>query len=883
MQDVLRWARGNRTGSNARGLSWLRARHGWLAVLALATVMPGASSAETLDLLYDASLGTLPSAQGWVHHVTDPAPDDSLTEGGTYSVAGGVLSQGDTGGVTNDGANFQHYRTPSIPFSFGDEVVEVALRARVVHTTVTPAQYFVNAGSSGFMIWLRDDDGRDVYVVFGTGQVFLASTNSTSSPVHVLDTTAAFLDYVLRVDRDGARLSVGDEIVAELPYTDFSAGSSRPSNTVAIGDYWGLHSSTAEIESFRFTRRDAPEAVARDVRIVRETYSSTSGPGGDAASGLASCPTGMSLLSGGTSIVANAGAEDTLAIDASLPSAVAEGNANSWFGSVARTSGSGAFQIEVHAVCGEVPSHTFLVEDLSPPQVDPMACPGDLSRIGGREALSAIEDHISCAENLGWIEVTETSPANTDVYKEVIAQCPEETVLVGGDGVVFGDDGLNLAENHPETLFTDKPLLWVARGWRDGSVADPDPWQVEATAWCAPLADPTEVRPQTIGRWRGSPIGVFDEMGRRDGTFHNDVEGVPGLTGTAFELERANEEWIELERSMAFYPEGDFTVDAWIQTDSVDPLGGGHVIAEMYELGGVPGLDPETGINESHSVNWWTLRLTPDGFLEGRVRRLADGTAAIGDVDLADGMPHHVAMQRGQSHVRVFVDGVLAAETSISNSWDGQAFTPQGPTPDPVSIGAHRDYEAATTSGHWEGLIDDVKYHARALGEEELRDIAGCGLPILPRVVNLDADRFGGRADASDELRYCAWLEPGTYDLEIVSVATDPDARFTAWSEGAGQPWKTRVDVRPEIDAGFDFGDATGAATAEDAFANTVPTASSFTLTAAQRVYFGVEESGAMLDNRGGVAFRIAAPEPGFGVALLIGFASLASRRSRRG
>ncbi len=42
---------------------------------------------QTLE--YDASLGTLPSGQGWIHFVDDPPPIDGLTEA-NYTVAAGV-------------------------------------------------------------------------------------------------------------------------------------------------------------------------------------------------------------------------------------------------------------------------------------------------------------------------------------------------------------------------------------------------------------------------------------------------------------------------------------------------------------------------------------------------------------------------------------------------------------------------------------------------------------------------------------------------------------------------------------------------------------------------------------------------------------------------
>ena len=49
-------------------------------VLALVLALTGPAGAQTWELEYDASLGTLPSAQGFAHVSSDPAPDDGLDE-----------------------------------------------------------------------------------------------------------------------------------------------------------------------------------------------------------------------------------------------------------------------------------------------------------------------------------------------------------------------------------------------------------------------------------------------------------------------------------------------------------------------------------------------------------------------------------------------------------------------------------------------------------------------------------------------------------------------------------------------------------------------------------------------------------------------------------
>ncbi|MCR9097219.1 MAG: LamG domain-containing protein [bacterium] len=846
----------------------------------VATGLSAPAQAQDYEISYDASLGTLPSAQGWTHVVVDPAPVDGLDET-NYSVAGGALTQGPTGGPSNDDANVQYYRPPAYDYLFTEDVLQVEIRLRIVSSTVTLPGF--GQPKSGFTVYLKDSLPRNVFISFGESEVFLGSTNSQVSAVVPYDTTLGFRDYVLRVDANGASLSIEGELVATLPLGSMAIGG--VDNLLGIGDVFPEERGSAEIESFRFSRTDPSEPYARDLTLVSATFSSflTAPDFSNTANGDVDCPAGTQVISGGASILSPSGAERDILLLESIPSDIGTA-AEDWEADFERFLSANPFDIEVFAVCGEVPGLEHRVEPSPPTPSPPLECAPGLSQIGGRDYETTEIDYITCAESLGWIQRNFVSDLTTDEEHEINALCPVATYLIGGDARVndfgAGLTHLGVTESTPLTLFTDQPVLWAARANSFDPTGPPaSPWQLEVTIWCAPKADPTEHRPGIAGRFQGSEFGVFDDLGGNDGTFHNGAAGVSGFNGQAFEFERINQEWIELARSPKFYPQGDFTVDAWIQTDNVDPGGSGHTIVELFEPGGDP-ANP----GEANQLNGWSLELTPNGFLKGNVFVFfPSGTAATGDVDLADGLPHHVALQRSGGDVRIFVDGAHAAETTIQNSWDGGPMNvPVQQFPDPVSIGGHRDNQLDTTSRHWEGLIDDVKFYNRGLSPEEIAEIAGCGLPLLPRVVNIDADRHGGREAARDETRLCVYLTAGEYEVELLSEATDPEARFTGWAPDVGATWNTRVEAKPEIDPDFGFGDVTAHADAATAFANTSPTTIPFTLTGDQRVHFGVEEEDRILDNRGGVSFRITrVPEPGFGLVLGIGSALLACSRRR--
>jgi hypothetical protein len=177
-------------------------------------------------------------------------------------------------------------------------------------------------------------------------------------------------------------------------------------------------------------------------------------------------------------------------------------------------------------------------------------------------------------------------------------------------------------------------------------------------------------------------------------------------------------------------------------------------------------------------------------------------------------------------------------------------------------------------------LIDDLKFYDRALTREEIENTAGCGVPIVPRVLNLDASRFGGPVDIPNSHRLCVFLEAGDYEVTMVSPAQDPLARFTSWSDSGTGDWGTAYTAVGETSFIDGAGLPIGESSMQLAFDNTANKTLSFSLTAAERVYFAIED-GAVLDNQGGVSLLLV-PEPGLGAMLVSGIALLGALTRRR-
>ena len=254
---------------------------------------------------------------------------------------------------------------------------------------------------------------------------------------------------------------------------------------------------------------------------------------------------------------------------------------------------------------------------------------------------------------------------------------------------------------------------------------------------------------------------------------------------------------------------------------------------------------------------------------------------AIGTTYMADGQPHHVALSRDSDtrKVSLYVDGVLEAENTITiGSTDGP-LEPAG-VPDPVAIGIWRAGNSTSLIREFEGLIDDVKYYDRALSLEEVQNIAGCGLPVVPRVLNLDASVFANPTGGDHDL--CVFLEAGQYELTLVDPTADAAARFTAWSPAPGQEWGTLYAVEPEIASGFTFGLPVSADSAQEAFDDTLDKDVVLTLAADQRVHFSIPDVW-LLDSRGGVSIRVEpVPEPALAL-LLAGGLGMLGWLARRG
>ncbi len=865
---------------------------------------------------YDASFGTLPSAQGFVHFVSDPAPPDALSEA-NFSVAGGQLTMGDSGGPNADVGNRQEYQTTNVGYDFDGDVVEIEFRLRI--TTSTWTLPGVGPPRAGFGISVTDLDGDQIVLYIGGGALFLDGAIPLPGSIHTFDATASMTDYVLRIDTKGASVQVDGVEQSSALRSGFVANAGANPELLRFGDLTGLERGGFELEYLRVVRSSPPVAEVRDLEMVTQL----SVPAGAFATvtETATCPPGKTALGGGAAII---GAEDESFFHASQSTAGAP--PTGWTATAEALAGAGTWSLRVDVLCGELPGlQAFdLVDSKStasgstvvscpfskspvsggaeltedPPDAFPrlwgigvdasgqtsVAQAGDLDFSGVPEGVNwLLSSSVTCSDVHDWVVVSDATPPGSYSSfspKQATAICPFGSVVIGGGARVVGDgrDSAVLSVSRPQAVVPGLPDRWLAIA-HDTELLfeDRGVWGVQATAICATEADPTVARRGRIGRWRADSGTPADDHGVNDGTLRNGASIESGIDDQSFSLERVGEEWLEIPGD-DFYPQAAFTADVWIETDSLAPSS----ITAVVNLNDISGLNPG-GSNFSS----WRLLLSQEGYATATMRAPTSSTtvSVADDVDLSDGERHHLAIVRDSDAglLRLYVDGDEEASDLLASA--AAALSPGDlAAPDPLTVGVRREPFSTDLTREFEGLIDDLKYYDRALSPEEIARIAGCGVPVLPRVLNVDANRFGGAAGVPDSHKLCVMLDAGSYELRLVTPALDPDARFTAWAPD-GSPsgaWRTDWSVVGEVDAGLSGGDATPQATAQIAFDGTSPRSWQLTLSTPQRVYFGIEDS-AVLDNQGGVS--IALPEPGStasiaaGLGLLIALARLGSRR----
>ncbi len=185
---------------------------------------------------YDASLGTLPEAQGFTRGETGSPPEPT--------VGGGILHQ--FPGLS--GPDVQFWQNNSVPLDFTTTPYYLEADLHVISSN------FVPPNREGYYLHVIDSAGRGFAVGISNDLIRLSADNNidpgSDTVAAAFDPTGAFHTYRLVIDGGTGTLFIDGTVFLSMPI----GTELRPdaTNRVLFGDESGLGVSESELRSFEF-------------------------------------------------------------------------------------------------------------------------------------------------------------------------------------------------------------------------------------------------------------------------------------------------------------------------------------------------------------------------------------------------------------------------------------------------------------------------------------------------------------------------------------------------------------------------------------------------------------------------------------------------------
>ncbi len=194
--------------------------------------------------------------------------------------------------------------------------------------------------------------------------------------------------------------------------------------------------------------------------------------------------------------------------------------------------------------------------------------------------------------------------------------------------------------------------------------------------------------------WRGEG-DVRDEVGPQLGALKGGATFAPGLVGQAFSFDGQGS-YVDLPAAVGNLGTSDFTIDLWIK--------------RTPRRGGVDPLLVKRTVNSQHILN---LTINPAGRALVELRNQDQWGSLYSNRNLKAQVWHHLAVVRQGTTLRLYVDGQLDNQSTSDPVVDLEV-------PAPLILGASLTY-----SLHYQGLIDEVAVHNRALSVDEIERVYG--------------------------------------------------------------------------------------------------------------------------------------------------------------
>jgi len=221
------------------------------------------------------------------------------------------------------------------------------------------------------------------------------------------------------------------------------------------------------------------------------------------------------------------------------------------------------------------------------------------------------------------------------------------------------------------------------------------------------------ISPKPLSWWTGDG-SASDAMNANPASLQGGATFTSAKVGQGFSLDGIDD-YVLVNHNPGLDPgTGSFSLDAWVKTSKAT---GREVIVSKYECGQI--------CLSSVSNSAYFMNVT-DGALQGRVRdsNAQNFLSLTGTKFVADNAFHHVALVRNieTGTLRLYVDGVLDASGALAPNAAG-AIADNDNDPDPVVIGASVVAGQTTKEGFFAGVIDEVRYHSRALTNIEVNGL----------------------------------------------------------------------------------------------------------------------------------------------------------------
>ena len=210
--------------------------------------------------------------------------------------------------------------------------------------------------------------------------------------------------------------------------------------------------------------------------------------------------------------------------------------------------------------------------------------------------------------------------------------------------------------------------------------------------------------PQGLVGWWRAEGDAGDDAGNNNGTLKGGAGFASGRVGQAFGLNGTGS-YVEVPSSPALKPAGPFTMESWINYDTLI----GSYLATIV----AKGPDADGPIDWALFVNT-TRKVTPALYVGGRWTFFDCAST------LTTGVWYHVAMVYDGASLRGYVNGALDGSTAASGTVRATDTT--------LRIGAYAPVNgAAASKGYFPGRVDELSFYSRALSASEIQAIYSAG------------------------------------------------------------------------------------------------------------------------------------------------------------